>query len=160
MTSPRREAHKADLKAKMDYKLNFEMVPDSCWYSNLRSILPPKLWDVVRREAYARAHGRCMICGSPSKLEAHERFSYDEKTQVQKLEDVVAVCHLCHSVIHIGRTQLKGDEQAAIKHFMQVNNCSYADYIKALGEANRLHQRRNKVGEWKLDLTYLEKFTK
>ena len=32
-------------------KLNFELVPDSCWYSNLRSILSPAQWDVVRREA-------------------------------------------------------------------------------------------------------------
>ena len=41
---------------------------------------------------------------------------------------------------------------------MKVNNCSYAEYRKALGEANEAHRRRNLVLEWKLDLSYLKKF--
>ena len=141
-------------------KLNFELVPDSCWYSNLRSILAPAQWDVVRREAYARANGKCMICGATEKrLEAHERWSYDEENGIQKLKDVVAVCRSCHEVIHIGRTQLLGNEERACAHFMKVNGCSYSEYRKALGEANEAHRRRNTVPEWKLDLTYLKKFT-
>ncbi len=143
------------------YKLNFELVPDSCWYSNLRSILSPQQWDIVRRDAYARAGGKCMICGAPTKrLEAHERWGYDEANSVQKLQDVIAVCRPCHEVIHIGRTQLMGREKEASEHFMKVNNCSYAEYRKALGEANVAHARRNKVAEWSLDLSYLKKFTR
>lgn len=38
---------------KKQYKLNFEMVPEECWYANLRSVLPPAQWDRVRRDAYA-----------------------------------------------------------------------------------------------------------
>lgn len=145
----------------MEYKLNFELVPDSCWYSNLRSILSPAQWDVVRKEAYARAGGRCMICGAPAKrLEAHERWEYDETAGIQRLADVVAVCKACHEVIHIGRTILLGGEERASEHFMKVNGCTYSDYRKALGEANSAHRRRNGVKEWKLDLSYLEKFTK
>ena len=145
---------------KKQLKLNFELVPDSCWYSNLRSILKPKQWDVVRKEAYSRAGGRCMICGRQSnRLEAHEVWSYDMEKEVQKLENVIAICHACHSVIHIGRTQLMGEEDRAIAHFCRVNACNYSDYVRALGEANALHRERNKVGEWKIDLSYLEKFT-
>lgn len=141
-------------------KLNFELVPDSCWYSNLRSILTAAQWDAVRKEAYACAHGRCMVCGAPvRRLEAHERWEYDEKNAVQKLADVVAVCKNCHEVIHIGRTQLMGNEERACAHFMKVNRCSYADYRKALGEANEAHRRRNLIPEWKLDLSYLSKFS-
>lgn len=140
-------------------KLDFEMVPDSCWYGNLRSILSPAQWDIVRREAYARADGKCMICGAPAKrLEAHERWEYDEKTRVQKLADVAAICKNCHEVIHIGRTQLTGREREAEAHFMKVNNCTYAEYRKALGEATKAHIRRNKIDEWSLDLSYLKKF--
>lgn len=143
-----------------DYKLNFELVPDGCWYSNLRSMLKPAQWDVIRRIAYKEADGKCMICKRPSaRLEAHEQWSYDEKRAVQKLERVIAVCHACHSVIHIGRTQLLGDEEKAIAHFMKVNNCSYADYVKALGKANEIHRRRNEIPEWSLDLTYLKRYT-
>lgn len=144
----------------MDLKLNFEMVPDSCWYSNLRSILSPEQWNAVRRDAYARANGRCMICGAPSsRLEAHEQWSYDEENCVQRLKTVVAVCRSCHEVIHIGRTSLSGNGKAAEEHFMKVNGCSYADYRKALGEANAAHIRRNKVSEWKLDIGWLKRFT-
>jgi len=140
-------------------KLNFELVPDSCWYSNLRSLLKPGMWDVVRKDAYARAGGKCMICGKPVRtLEAHEQWEYDEKKAVQKLKGVIAVCHDCHSVIHIGRTQLMGDEDKAIKHFMEVNACSYADYIKELGKANADDARRNKISEWSLDLLWLKRF--
>ena len=140
-------------------KLNFELVPDSCWYSNLRSILSPAQWDFIRKDAYARAGGKCMICGVPSKrLEAHERWEYDEANCVQRLADVVAVCRSCHEVIHIGRTQLLGGEERACAHFMKVNGCSYAEYRKALGEANDNHRRRNRIPEWKLDISWLERF--
>ena len=140
-------------------KLDFELVPDGCWYSNLRSILKPKEWDIVRKQAYKEADGKCMICGRKvARLEAHERWSYDEKNKIQKLEEVVAVCHSCHSVIHIGRTQLLGDEDKAIAHFMKVNNCSYADYRKALGKANERHRELNKIDEWALDLSYLKRY--
>ncbi len=140
-------------------KLEFELVPDSVWGSNLRSILSKAQWDVVRKEAYARANGRCMICGRPVKrLEAHEKWSYDEKNAVQKLEDVVALCHACHETVHIGRTQLMGREAEAAAHFCKVNGCNYAAYRKALGKATEDHLRRNRIAEWKLDLSYLKKF--
>ena len=145
----------------IQYKLNFELVPDSCWYSNLRSILSPKEWDAVRFDAYARAQGRCMICNrSVRRLEAHERWSFDKEKQVQKLEDVVAVCHACHSVIHIGRTQIMGYENSAIAHFKKVNNCDYQGYISELKRANEKCIELSTVGEWSLDLTWLERYIK
>lgn len=140
-------------------KLDFELVPDSCWYSNLRSILPKKTWDFLRLEAKKKANGKCMICGKKTtRLEGHERWSYDEQNGVQKLEEIISICHDCHSVIHIGYTQLKGDIERAENHYMKVNNCSYAEYKKALSVANEVHKRRNKVAEWSLDLTYLKKY--
>lgn len=100
-----------------------------------------------------------MICGAPARrLEAHEVWEYDEAKAVQKLVDVKAVCRACHETIHIGRTQLMGNEERAEEHFMRVNGCTYAEYRKALGEANATHRRRNAIGEWKLDLGYLKKF--
>ncbi len=143
----------------MEYKLNFELVPDGCWYSNLRSILSQKQWDFLRQDAKKRSNGACAICGAKvALLEGHERWSYDEQTHTQKLEDVIAVCKDCHSVIHIGRTQLMGNEERASKHFMRVNGCSYADYRRALGEANEQHKRRNQIPEWKLDLSWLKRY--
>lgn len=142
----------------MGYKLDFELVPDGCWYSNLRSILSKKQWDFLKAYAKKKSGGRCAVCGKKSaSLHAHERWSYDEANAIQKLEDIVAVCPDCHSVMHIGRTQLKGNERRAEEHFMNVNKCSYAEYRKALGAANEAHVRRNGVAEWKLDLTFLQR---
>ena len=147
------------IKEDNDFKLMPSPVPDSCWYSNLRAHLPTKVWDLIRKDAYAKANGRCMICNRPVKrLEAHEDWSYDEVNHIQKLERVVAICHSCHSVIHIGRTQLLGDEDKAIAHFCKVNECGYSDYRRALGIANEKHRRLNEVPEWKLEVSVIAKF--
>ena len=127
------------------YKLNFQLVPDGCWYSNLRSALPKEVWDRLRRAAYARAGGR---------LEAHEVWSYDDEKHIQKLEDVIAVCRACHEVIHIGRTALTGREAEAQAHFMKVNGATQSEYHAALGEANRVHAERSRA-EWVTDISKL-----
>ncbi|MBQ7369653.1 MAG: HNH endonuclease [Clostridia bacterium] len=143
----------------MGYKLEFELVPEECWYANLRSILSPTDWDVVRRYAYKNAGGRCEICGASGRLEAHEKWSYDDKKALQKLEGVVALCHKCHLVKHIGRTQLVGKEPEAMEQFMKVNRCSQMDYHDALAKANLEYRRRNKIEGWSTDISWLkEKF--
>lgn len=139
-------------------KLNFELVPDGCWYSNLRSILPPSEWEKIKKDAKLRSGGRCSCCGKKTdRLDAHEVWSYDIEKGVQKLEDVISVCKDCHSVIHIGYTQLKGNIERAEAHYMKVNGCSYAEFRQDLGRANQLHKERNKVAEWKLDVSWLKK---
>ncbi|MBO5713135.1 MAG: hypothetical protein J6R88_02925 [Clostridia bacterium] len=142
-----------------NFKLNFEIVPTGAWNNNLRTVLSKKAWDFIRKDAYARANGKCSICNKPVKrLEAHEKWSYNKNTGVQKLEDVIAVCHACHSVIHIGRTQLLGFENDAINHFKRVNNCDYQGYIKALSTATEESVNLSTVDSWSLDLTWLQRF--
>lgn len=143
-----------------NYGLCFELVPDGCWNSNLRTLLPAQAWDFIRKDAYARAGGKCAICGARGRLEAHERWQYSVKNGVgvQKLVDVIAVCRACHETIHIGRTSLLGGEERAAEHFMKVNGVSYAEYRAALGKANEIHAELNKISEWALDLGYLKRF--
>ena len=45
-------------------KLEIELVPDNCWYLNLRTALPKKLWDLIRLDAKKRAGYKCAICGN------------------------------------------------------------------------------------------------
>ncbi len=144
-------------KRMKKYKLTFEMVPEECWLKNLRSELKPEDWDRVRRDAYARAKGRCMICGKAARLEAHEKWSYDDENALQKLETVVALCHECHEVKHISRAYLVGRGADVMEHFMLVNGCSQMEYHEALGEANEEYRRRNKVEGWVTDISWLEK---
>ncbi len=136
------------------FRLQFQLVPDGCWYTNLRSALPPPVWDRLRRAAYARAGHRCAICGKTGKLEAHEVWDYDDERHIQSLRDVIALCPACHAVIHIGRTALCGKEPLAQAHFCKVNGCTQSEYHAALGEANRQHAERSRY-EWVTDISRL-----
>ena len=143
----------------MNYKLTFQFVPDGCWCSNLRTILTKRQWDFIRNDAKERSNYRCAICGAKvSRLEGHEVWDYDEVKGIQILKDVIAVCKDCHSAIHYSRTSLKGDVVRAEEQFMKVNNCSYVEMRKRLGEAVLEHKRRNEINEWSLDLTWLKRF--
>ncbi len=139
-----------------EYKLNFELVPEACWRSNLRSFLKPDDWDKIRRAAYAKAGGRCVICGARGRLEAHEKWVYDDKRATQTLVDVIALCSACHEVKHISRTQLMGRGMDAMEQFMKVNRCSQMEYHEALGAANEEYRKRNEVENWLTDLSWLK----
>ena len=59
-------------------KLEIELVPDGCWYSNLRTVLPKKVWEKIRTDAKLRSNGKCTICEKKTdRLEAHEKWSYN-----------------------------------------------------------------------------------
>ena len=94
------------------------------------------------------------------RLDAHERWEYDAKNGIAKLNEIIAVCKDCHSVIHINFTSIKGDIERAENHFMKVNNCSYPEFRQALNQANIDHIRRNKISEWKINLNYLKRYIK
>lgn len=144
----------------MKRKLNFEIVPSGCWKLNLRTILPKNLWDFIKKDARSRANNKCSICNQSVKtLHAHEVWEYDVKLKTVKLKDVISVCPTCHSAIHINRTALKGDEKKAEDKYMKVNNVTYAQMKQDLKEQNLLNLEREKVDEWKMDLSWLKRFT-
>jgi hypothetical protein len=143
----------------MDKKLplNFELIPTGAWNFNLRTQLPKKAWDLLRQIAYQKADYKCSICGAkPKRLEAHEVWDFNKETKVQKLIDIKALCHNCHSVIHINRTIIIGEEDRAIAHFKRVNKVDFTAYINALKEANEKNLELSTVDEWSLDLSYLQ----
>ena len=75
---------------------------------------------------------------------------------LQKLEDVVALCHNCHEVKHISRTQLVGRGAEAMEWFMKVNDVSQMDYHAALQKANEEYLQRNRVEDWVTDISWLK----
>ena len=68
----------------------------------------------------------------------------------------MALCHSCHEVKHISRTQLMGRGQEAMEHFQKVNECSQMDFHMALAEANEIYLRRNRIEGWVTDISWLE----
>lgn len=146
---------------KKERKLNIQLVPDGCFHYNLRYVLPKRLWDFIRKNAYDEAGGRCMLCGEKTvKPHAHETWEYDGEKGIAKLTGVIAVCEKCHSAIHMNYTALKGDLISAENQYMKVNGVSYSEMKKDLGEANEKQKKLNEVSEWVMDISYLSRYVK
>ena len=61
-------------------KLNIQLIPQTSWYKNLRSILPN--WKDVS-EHIRNTQTVCQICGSNDCLHAHEVWEYDDEKHEQ-----------------------------------------------------------------------------
>ena len=55
-------------------------------------------------------------------IDARERWSFDYKNKIQKLERIVALCHRCHTAAHVGLARVMGLGQLAKRHMKKVNN--------------------------------------
>jgi hypothetical protein len=137
-------------------KLTIELVPSSCWYSNLRNKVAPPVWDAIRKKAYKDAGYRCAICGAPGRLFCHELWQYDDDRHIQSLVGFIALCELCHMVKHIGFAGIRAmdgelDYDALIEHFMAVNKCSREDFEVHKALAFEVWERRS-THEWFCDL--------
>jgi len=137
--------------------LTVELVPSTAWGKNLRSDLPRKDWDKLRKMTYAAAGYHCEICGGKGPkhpVECHEIWDYDEKTHVQKLVRLIALCPACHGVKHFGFTQTQGFADEAIAHMMEVNGWTERQAREHVRDAARIWNERS-VHEWTLDLSWL-----
>ena len=144
-------------------KLEIELVPSTCHYSNARTILKTKLWNKLRFMIYERAQNKCEICGETGleqgykhKVECHEIWKYDDTRLIQKLVGLVALCPNCHQAKHIGRSFAMRRQDIAIKKLMTVNNWSEKKTLEVISEAFEVNKERSKHN-WKLDLTLLIK---
>jgi hypothetical protein len=70
-------------------------------------------WDKVRKDTYAKSNNKCAICGDtglnqgfPHAVEAHEIWDYDFKTCTQIFMGLVALCPICHKVIHWAQNEM------------------------------------------------------
>lgn len=140
-------------------KLDLDLIPESCFYSNVRSEVSKKQWDVIRKEVYSRAWHVCEICGTlPQKsLHAHEVWEFDSKNKIQKLVRMIALCPECHEVKHFGLANIRGRSEEALNHFMKINQMSRKDSLNHIDEQFKIWKERSKIN-WKLDIKYLEQF--
>ena len=137
--------------------LHIELIPQPCWFINLRTQVSKKDWDKIRHGVYDQQKMICAKCHEKKEvLEAHEVWNYDEKAHVQKLVDIIGVCKKCHCVIHFGRTQMMGYGQDAIQHYLDVNHATMVDFEIERLQAQEKWLRRNKITDWKLDVSFVE----
>lgn len=80
---------------------NGRRIPRASKGKSLNKLLPDSRWKKIREQVYADYGQRCVICGTERKdrrLDCHKVWDYDDKTHVQRLRELVALCLLCHSV--------------------------------------------------------------
>jgi len=138
-----------------------DLVPASCWFTNVRSCVPARDWDRLRHLVCGDRSGyRCEACGGSADrergvwLEAHERWAYDDDTLTQHLRRLVCLCTRCHQATHFGYAQATGQSGAAFTHLCVVNRWQPNETDAHIGAAFRVWQDRS-ARDWSLDCSML-----
>ncbi len=137
-----------------------DLVPSSCWFTNVRSCVDVRDWDRLRVMVYARADHVCEACGAGRDpgagvmLEAHERWAYDPVERVQVLRRLVCLCSRCHGATHFGWAALNGRDEAARTQLATVNGWDAVQVAVHVDAAFALWHERSRVN-WTLDLRML-----
>jgi hypothetical protein len=142
-------------------KLEIELIPKTCHFSNIRSTVTSAEWDKIRFISYAAANNKCEICGSDGlkqgykhKVECHEVWHYDDKNKIQKLIKLVSLCPTCHQVKHIGRSIAIGKQDVCFQQLAKVNKWTQKEIEEHISSSFQLHKERSKY-QWSLDLSLL-----
>ena len=139
-------------------RLTIELVPQTCWFSNVRSEVRATDWDRLKRLTSDAAGGRCEVCGGRGlrwPVECHEIWEYDDQQHTQTLLGLTALCPACHEVKHIGLANIKGRGDIAARHLAKVNGWTAREAERYIAEQFAVWERRSKY-QWTLDLSWLE----
>ncbi len=139
-----------------------DLIPQSCWMSNVRSSITDSDWQRVRKVVVGRAGNHCEICGvSPNNharlfMEVHERWHYYQEgsQHIQKLKRLICLCSKCHMVTHIGFANVRGKAEEVIAHLMKVKSIPRNVAMQEINEAYALWNERNRV-KWSLDISLI-----
>lgn len=146
-------------------KLSVELVPATCWYTNVRSNVTRKEWEACKDYVKTRSgdgdktKASCEICGgrgSRYSVDCHEQWSYDDNRRVQTLVGLIALCPDCHSVKHIGRALRMGNLDRALRHLAKVNGWTYEHADRYVAVQLQVHALRS-THPWSLDITWLDR---
>lgn len=143
-------------------KLTIELVPQTSWYSNVRSNVSSSDWDIIRHKVYRAAKNRCEICGgigSKHPVECHEVWEYDDEKHIQRLVRMMALCPHCHQVKHFGRTSAIGKYDDAIKHLCLVNDCGEVEAKRYVQKQLKVWHNRSQY-QWTLNIDILNRYMK
>lgn len=143
-------------------KLTVELIPKSCHFSNVRSMVTPYEWDKIRKLSYEKANHKCEICGNTGlkqgfkhAVECHEIWHYDDENKIQKLTGLISLCVLCHQVKHIGRAIAIGNQVPCFNHLARVNKWTQEQVHQHIVDSFKVHTERSKY-KWTLDISLLK----
>jgi len=147
----------ANIPRSSGLRLSVELIPQTTWGDNLRSLLTHEQWNVLRRAVYARAGYRCEACdASDMEVHCHEVWDYDDKKHVQKLIGLRCLCWECHWVTHLTDSGIRGDLER-LKHFASVNGITLFKANRIVQKAYEQVMERSKH-EWKIDTSWLNEY--
>lgn len=138
-------------------RLTIELVPKTCWFSNVRDRVSRQDWDRIRSQVYGQADRRCEVCGgrgSRHPVECHEVWEYDDASGVQRLVRMIALCPACHEVKHIGLAGMKGRRDLACAHLAEVNGWTSEVAARCVEDAFAMWRTRSSR-TWSLDVSAL-----
>jgi 5-methylcytosine-specific restriction endonuclease McrA len=141
-------------------RLTVELVPQTCWYSNVRSEVSTGEWDTLKRVTFEQANYRCEVCsgrGSKHPVECHEIWHYDDGRHIQTLTGLIALCPACHECKHMGLANIKDRGELATDHLAKVNGWTIQQAKIYVRECFQVWEERSQH-EWDLDITYLKQF--
>lgn len=132
-----------------------DLIPNTCWFKNVRTCIKSSDWDILRKYVYSRANYTCECCNlSTKQLDAHERWHYDAETSVQKLVRIIALCKSCHLSTHYGYARVSDRESEAYDHLKRVRNFNDYECNDHIAEAFDVWRERNSQ-LWFLDLSLI-----
>jgi hypothetical protein len=137
-----------------------DLVPSSCWFSNVRSCVDQRDWERLRRMITNRADQRCEVCRRGQDREArrwlvaHERWAYDDSNNVQALRRLICLCTDCHTTTHFGLASINGKSTEAFKHLSTITGLPADQVSQHINAAFALWRRRSAIA-WELDLSIL-----
>ena len=137
-----------------------DLIPASCWFTNVRSCVSARDWDRLRTLVYGRVGNRCEACGAGVHrehqvwLEAHERWDYHHTSRTQRLRRLVCLCTRCHQATHFGYAEITGRAAQALAQLCAVNHWTRADAEAHIAAAASLWRFRSET-DWSLDLSIL-----
>ena len=141
-------------------KLTIELVPQTSWYSNVRSNVSIKEWDIIRRKYYKKTNYKCGICGgigNKHPVECHEIWFYDDKNKKQILKGMIALCPNCHKVKHAGLAGMRGETDIVIAQLCKVNGMNKDEAKQYLDKSFEIWLERSKH-KWELDISFIKSF--
>lgn len=134
-----------------------ELVPMPCWGRNVRSRLRPFVWELIRQDTLEKSGVRCAGCGRRRRhwnLDCHEVWRYEDETLTQRLVDIVAMCHDCHEIRHLGFSNVMGRGAKTERRLQSLNGWTPHELEDYLRLAFALWEQRSR-NNWRRDISWV-----
>lgn len=138
-------------------RLFIDLVPRTSWAHNLSKQLSSSDWNKIRKMVYASSNNVCEICGcvgTNGRIDAHERWHYDEINKIQTLIKISSLCPNCHMASHMGFVRVQKKEHIAMAHLAWINLWTEQECEEHALQSFQTWAKRSQY-EWKTDVSLL-----